>query len=69
MDEEQVGQQPADPMVHGGEDHLFEEDDEIDLAESSGETAEGLIGADGWPNTRVMMLCTFPVVQTRSLKK
>ena len=61
-DEEQVGQQPADPTVGGGEDHLFEEDDEIDLAESDGETTEEeLIGADGRPNARAMMLFKWPV--------
>ena len=61
-DEEQVGQQPADPTVGGSEDHLFEEDDDNDLAESDGETTEEeLIGADGRPNARAMMLFKWPV--------
>lgn len=60
-DDEQLGQQPAGSAVTGGEDH-FEDDNEIDLAESDGETTEEeLIGADGRPNTRAMMLFKWPI--------
>ena len=60
-DDEQVGQQPADPTVAGTEGHL-EEDSGIDLAESDGETTEEeLIGADGLPNARAMMLFKWPI--------
>ena len=60
-DDEQVGQQPTDPTMAGTEDHR-EEDSGIDLAESDGETTEGeLIGADGLPNARAMMLFKWPI--------
>jgi len=60
-DNEQVGQRPTNPTVGGDEDHPFE-DDEIDLAESDGETTEEeLIGGDGRPNARAMMLFKWPV--------
>ena len=60
-DDERVGRQPTDPTVGGRGDHL-EEDNGIDLAESDGETTEGeLIGADGLPNARAMMLFKWPV--------
>ena len=60
-DDEQIGQRPTDLTVGGGEDHL-EEDDEIGLAESDGETTEAeLIGPDGRPNARAMMLFKWPV--------
>ena len=58
-DDEQVGQRATDPTAGG--DRL-EEDNEIDLAESDGETTEGeLIGVDGRPNARAMMLFKWPV--------
>ena len=61
-DDEQVCQRPIVPTTGGGEGHLVEEDDEIDLAESEGETTEEeLIGADGRPNARAMMLFKWPV--------
>ena len=61
-DDEQIRQRPLDPMVGGAEDHLTEDDDDIDLAESDGETTEEeLIGADGRPNARAMMLFKWPV--------
>lgn len=61
-DDEHVGRRPTDQMVGGNEDHLTEEDDNIDLAESDGETTEAeLVGADGRPNARAMMLFKWPV--------
>ncbi|KAF9648881.1 hypothetical protein BDM02DRAFT_3186751 [Thelephora ganbajun] len=60
-DDEQVGQKPTNPTACGSENHL-EEDDEICLAESDGETTEEeLIGADGLPNARAMMLFKWPI--------
>ena len=60
-DDERVGQQLADPTMAGREGHP-EEDHEIDLAESDGQTTEEeLIGADGRPNARAMMLFKWPV--------
>jgi hypothetical protein len=60
-DDDQAGQRTHDPTVGGGEDHLSEENG-IDLAESDGETTEDeLIGADGRPNARAMMLFKWPV--------
>ena len=60
-DDERVCQQITDPTAGGGEDHL-EEDNGIDLAESDGETTEDeLIGTDGRPNARAMMLFKWPV--------
>ena len=60
-DDEQVAQQLTNRTTAGGEDHL-EDDDEIGLAESDGETTEEeLIGADGRPNMRAMMLFKWPV--------
>jgi hypothetical protein len=58
-DDEQVGRQSANP-AHGG-DHS-DDDTEFDLAEGDGETTEGeLIGPDGLPNMRAMMLFKWPV--------
>jgi len=60
-DDERISQQPTDPTVGGGENRP-EEDDEIDLAESDGETTEEeLIGPDGRPNARAMMLFKWPI--------
>ncbi|KAF9786506.1 hypothetical protein BJ322DRAFT_1004664, partial [Thelephora terrestris] len=60
-DDEQVCQQPANPTVAGSDVH-FGDDNEIDLAESDGETTEEeLIGPDGRPNTRAMMLFKWPI--------
>jgi len=60
-DDEQVGQHPTDPTVGDSEDHP-EEGFGISLAESDGETTEEeLIGADGLPNARAMMLFKWPV--------
>jgi hypothetical protein len=60
-EDDQAGQRTTDPTVGGGEDHLSEENG-IDLAESDGETTEDeLIGADGRPNARAMMLFKWPV--------
>jgi len=60
-DDEQVGRQPTDPTVGGNDDHP-EEDYGIDLAESDGETTEEeLIGTDGLPNARAMMVFKWPV--------
>ena len=60
-DDEQVGRQPTGPTVCDSEDHP-EEDYGINLAESDGETTEEeLIGTDGLPNARAMMLFKWPV--------
>ena len=60
-DDEQIGRRPMGPTMAGTGDHL-EEDSGIDLAESDGETTEGeLIGADGLPNARAMMLFKWPI--------
>ena len=60
-DDEQAGRQPTDPTVGDSEDHP-EEDYGINLAEGDGETTEEeLIGVDGLPNARAMMLFKWPV--------
>jgi len=60
-DDEQGSRHPTDPVVGDGEDHP-EEDYGVNLAESDGETTEEeLIGADGLPNARAMMLFKWPV--------
>ena len=60
-DDERAGQQPMNPTAVCSEYH-FEEDNGIDLAEDDGETTEEeLIGADGLPNARAMMLFKWPV--------
>ena len=60
-DDEQVCRQRTHPTVGGDEDHP-EEDYGIGLAESDGETTEEeLIGPDGLPNARAMMLFKWPV--------
>ena len=59
-DDERVCRQPANPTATSGEGPF--EDDEVDLAESDGETTEEeLIGADGLPNARAMMLFKWPI--------
>jgi hypothetical protein len=60
-DDERLCQQPTGSAVTGGADH-FEDDNELGLAESDGETTEEeLIGTDGRPNTRAMMLFKWPI--------
>ena len=60
-DDEQVSGQPTNLAVADGMDH-FGDDAGIDLAESDGETTEEeLIGPDGWPNRRAMMVFKWPV--------
>ena len=60
-DDEKVGRQPKNLVVADGEGP-FEDDTEVDLAESDGETTEEeLIGPDRRPNTRAMMLFKWPV--------
>jgi len=57
----QVDRQPTDPVAGDSEDHP-EDDYGVNLAESDGETTEEeLIGADGLPNARAMMLFKWPV--------
>ena len=61
-DDEQFSRHSADSAMVTGGDHFEEEDTEADLAESDGETTqEELIGPDGRPNTRAMMLFKWPV--------
>ena len=60
-DDERVCRQPTSSAAAGVEDNP-EDDNEVDLAESDGETTEEeLIGVDGRPNTRAMMLFKWPV--------
>lgn len=60
-DDEQVSRQATNPIVVAS-GNPFEDDTEVDLAESDGETTEEeLIGPDGRPNMRAMMLFKWPV--------
>ena len=60
-DDEQVSGQPTNLVAADGIDHFWD-DTGIDLAESDGETTEEeLIGPDGWPNRRAMMVFKWPV--------
>lgn len=60
-DDEEVSRQSINSAAADGGDH-FEDETEIELAESDGETTEDeLIGPDGRPNKLAMMLFKWPV--------